>query len=108
MDPKSAPVFVEQFGFRENESQTQYYFRLSHKAYADLLVRADIARTPYNDSAATPSGASLEIVDGRRALLLVEDRALQFRRVYGYIGEIKLPPAFFSQDHIIPLQILCG
>ena len=43
------------------------------------------------DTAPVPSGMSLSRVDRRLALTLPEDWASQFRRVYGYIGEIKFP-----------------
>ena len=40
-----------------------------------------------------PSGMVLSMIDDRLAVTLHEDWAVQYRRVYGYLGEIKLLPA---------------
>ena len=75
--PKTPAAVPEMFGFLENGGQTQDHFRLSQKAFADLLVRTAVAGTAYNTAIPTPSGMSLEMVeDGQTeklALRLVED-----------------------------------
>ena len=61
------------FGFLENGGQTQGHFRLSQKAFADLIAKAEVSKTAYNTAAPTPSGMSLEVIDERQALRLVGD-----------------------------------
>ena len=69
---KAAPV-VEYFGFMENGLQTQDSFGLSQKAFADRLLRASMERADLNTAIPTPSGMSLEMIDNRLALRLVDD-----------------------------------
>ena len=56
--PAAAPV-IEYFGFLENGLQTQDSFRLTLKAFADLIVRTAIAKADYNTAIPTPSGMAL-------------------------------------------------
>ena len=69
---KAAPT-VGYLGFLENGLQTQDSFGLSQKALADRLVRAAIEKADLNTAVPTPSGMSLEMIDNRLALRLVED-----------------------------------
>ena len=48
-----------------------------------------------------PSGMAIGLIDNRLALTLVDDWAIQYRRVYGYIGEIKLLPSLGSERFIL-------
>ena len=103
---------IEPFGFMENGLisffrlfarisknfaifgiQTAEYYRPSQKLFADSSRAAEIRKISYRDAAPTPSGMSVSIMDGRLALTMVGDWAVQYRRVYGYIGEIRLLPA---------------
>ena len=56
-----------------NETQAQDSFRLSQKLFADRLVRAQIEKAALNDAIPTPSGMTLEILEGRLSLQLVDD-----------------------------------
>ena len=69
---KAAPV-VEYLGFLENGLQTQDSFGLTQKALADRLVRAAIEQADLNTAIPTPSGMSLEMIDDRLALRMVDD-----------------------------------
>ena len=48
-----------------------------------------------------PSGMSLSVLGDRLAITMVPDWAVQYRRVYGYLGEIKLLPACVTHRRII-------
>ena len=93
----------------ENGLQTAEYYRPSQKRFDDALARAAVKKTPLADAAALaekyqngnfvmtfpipPSGMVLSTIDDRLAVALSEDWASQYRRTYGYLGEIKLLPA---------------
>ena len=52
-----------------------------------------------------PSGMTIGLIDDRVALTLVDDWAIQYRRVYGYIGEIKLLPAVCGGRPKLPSRL---
>ena len=76
-----------------NGLPTSALYRPSQKQFADALVRAGLQNRLFEDAAPLPSGMAVSKKDDRLALTLVDDWAVQYRRVYGYIGEIKLLPA---------------
>ena len=58
---------------------------------ADLICMAEldaVAIEPYtyNNAAPAPSGVDISAVEDRLALTTKEDWAVQFRRIYGYVG----------------------
>lgn len=76
----------------ENGLQTAEYYRHSQKKFADTLCKAEIGGLNLHDAAPVPAGMALSWLDSRLALTLTEDWSAQYRRVCGYIGEIKLLP----------------
>ena len=81
------------FGRLENGSETFRHFRPSQKQFANEMAKASIEGRPFGNSAALPSGMAISTIDDRLALTLCGDWAVQFRRMYVYVGEIKLLPA---------------
>ena len=69
---KAAPV-VEYFGFLENGSQTQDSYRPTQKALANEIVVAGIQDVALNTAIPTPSGMTLEFIEKRLFLRLVDD-----------------------------------
>ena len=76
-------------GFMGNGLQTAEYFRPSQKKFTNMLCAADAKRVDPNRNAPAPSGMSPQWVDRALALFPTEDWTVQFRIIYGYIGEIK-------------------
>ena len=104
---------IEPSGFMGNGLQAASYYRPPQKKFEDALCRAAIRGISYHDAAPVavkyqnrvsvlivltfPSGICLHTLGERLALTMVDDWAAQYRRVYGYLGGVKLLPACLTK-----------
>ena len=66
-------------------------YRPSQKKMDDMICMGeldavDIGPYTYNNAAPAPSGMEISAVGDRIALTTKDDWAVQYRRIYGYIG----------------------
>ena len=85
--PQLAQLGRSQFGVMVTR-----YFRPTQKKLADLYCQAERTATPPNQAVPVPQGMSVEWVGRDLTLTLSAEWAAQYRKVYGYIADIKLLP----------------
>ena len=96
------------FGWKEDGSHAYEPYRPPVVEFASDCVRAGCMAeqgVPYEKSIPLPSGMKLSKAKNQLLLAVTDINALRFRRVYGYIGEIKYLQEADSNGDLLPITV---